>query len=137
MALFGETRTDPTRNPGAFTFGMNTSANPFMYGARHMHAISNEMMEMTMESLQCASQSFQKMRSAKSLEEIFQIEREFVMSSLDGITSHTVKMMEMTTAIPSQISEQASQATQAAAKVVQGGVEVVHDAAKQANEKMR
>lgn len=121
-------RAEANKNIQALNDGMRASMTSFFVGTRHAQALTTEVMQMTMESLQCASEAMKKMGAAKSFDDMLRVEGDFLKTSLEGFTSHTAKMIEIAAAIPAEFAGRVTQGAQTATDAIRGAAETYQDA---------
>jgi hypothetical protein len=125
--------------------------NPFVVGTTHTQALATEIVQMTMDSFRCASETMQKMQHVRSWDDMFKLEGEFLKSSFEGFAAHSAKLMQIASAMPTEIAgrmmqttnataaavrndadDPLSQATQMSAEAMRTGADVVQDMARKA-----
>jgi hypothetical protein len=137
MPMENTVAAETARNLYAFKSGLNASFGSLAAGTKQMQALASEAMEMTLDSLQRASDTFEKMRAAKSWNEVMKIEGDFVSSSLEGFTSRSGRLFELASKIPSEMTSHASEAVRAGTDTIRQGAEQLQQATRENVERVQ
>src|ERR1700731_2941068 len=91
--------------------------------SQNMQAIASELTRMSLESFENAAQVADRFSKAKSWDQIIDIQKNFLKSSIDSFATHGTKVAELMTAWPSEmdrtyrrVSESMTEAGNAAMK---------------------
>ena len=73
--------------------------------SKNIQAIAGEMLEISKQSFDHATQTMEKLRKARGVDEIVAIQTNFVREVFENATQHARKFSELMTAFPTQITE--------------------------------
>lgn len=95
----------------------------FTAASRTMQAVTGEMVAMSMDSMKQTTRVFEEMQRARNWSDMVRIQTDFFRNSFDDFARHGRRIAELTTAVPADLANRATDAarkigeqTQAAAK---------------------
>jgi hypothetical protein len=99
---------EPNGAPAA-GFGMTASAMECAVSAinaasKNLQAVAGECFEMSKQSFEHASQTWEKLRSAKGMDDVVTIQRNFVNEAIENASEHARKFGELWAAFPTEIT---------------------------------
>ncbi len=109
--------------------------------SKHLQAVANEMFEMSKQSMNQATQTVDKLRSTRVLDEVMSIQSDYVKQSFAYFTQHSRRFNELFMGFPGEITKSyqdawltavnaAAQATQAASQTAADNVRSYSEAAR-------
>jgi hypothetical protein len=114
----------------------NLGIESFVEASKQMQDLVNEMLLMSMDSMRHVTQTFDRMRSARSFEDIIKIQSDFVRESFEQFAKRSEKVATLATAVPRNIAKRSTdvmaRATEQATQAVSHAVDSANDAARRA-----
>lgn len=89
---------------------LGASMNNFASATQKMQALTQEIVGLSMDSLRHTTQVFEKMRGARSFEDLAKIQTEFFRESFDQFAKRSQRVAELATALPRDMAAQTMQA---------------------------
>lgn len=116
---------DPRTLPGA-----DAAANSFSTASKSMQEFTAEMQRMTTESIEHTTHLMDKIRGAKTMEDVVQIQTQYMQKSFAAYADYTRKFSEMMMGVPMEMAKQGRAA-------MQQGTEAMTKATEQATDTMQ
>ena len=89
---------------------LGASMNTFASATQKMQALTQEIVGLSMDSLRHTTQVFEKMRGARSFEDLTRIQTEFFRESFEQFAQRSQRVAELATSVPRDMASQAMQA---------------------------
>ena len=111
--------------------GMESAMSGFSAASKSMQTFASELTRMSKESMEHTTQLVDKLRGAKTLEEVVSIQTSFLQQSLSNYADYTRRFGELFTMLPLEMAKQGrnamQQGTETAARTAeQAGQQVQH-----------
>ena len=110
--------------------GYESAAANYQAMSKSMQTFASEMQKMSKESMDAATTLMEKMKGAKTVEDVVSIQTSFMQQSFSKYADFTRKFSEMMMAVPMEIAKNSKTA-------MQQGTEAMTRAGEQAGEHMR
>jgi hypothetical protein len=124
--------------------GVDTAMAGFTTATKNMQVIAGEIAKMSMDSYENSAQLIEKLRGAKSWEDIVAIQTGYMKTAYDNFSSRTQKLAEIMGTMPQemarsyqQLFEQGRQGTQAAGEAAKRAGADAMQAGEQAADQIR
>ncbi len=117
--------SDPKTIPGA-----DAAANSFATASKSMQSFASEMQRMTSDSIENTTKMMEKLRGAKTMEDVVQIQTQYMQQSFAAYADYTRKFSEMMMGVPMEMAKQGRTA-------LQQGTEAMTKATGQVTENMQ
>lgn len=111
---------------------LSASMNNFASVTQKWQALTQEIVSASMDSMKQTTQAFEKMRSARSWEDVTKIQAEFMRESFEQFTKRSQKVAELATSLPREIASRTMQQASRAGEQAQGVAKSAADDAKAA-----
>ena len=116
--------------------GMEWSTETWSAASKNMQGIAGEIAQMSKQSFEHASSTVEKLRDAKSFEELMSIQQTFMRDAIETATQRTRRLGEMMTTLPLEMTrayqDAMMRATETAMKTTRAVGQKATDAAGQA-----
>ncbi len=89
---------------------LGASMNSFASATQKMQALTQEVVGLSMDSLRHTTQVFEKMRGARSFEDLTRIQTEFFRESFEQFAQRSQRVAELATSLPRDMASQTMQA---------------------------
>lgn len=109
--------TDPTDLRGAP--GYDSAMNSLSAASKSLHTFSSEVQRMNKESFDKTSQLMEKLRSAKTMEDVLAIQTSFMQQSFAMSAEYTRRFSELMIALPMELARNSRDAFQKGSDAVQ------------------
>ena len=110
----------------------DTALSGFSTVSKSMQSITSEIQKMSKDSLEQASQHMEKLRGAKSMEEIVSIQTGFMQQSFTTYSDYTKRLSEMMLTLPMEFAKQGQTMFQQSKDAMTKATEQAGDQFKQA-----
>ena len=90
----------------------DTAMSGFTTVSKSMQSITSEIQKMSKDSMDQASQHMEKLRGAKSMEEVISIQTGFMQQSFTTYADYTKRLSEMMMTLPMELAKQGQTAFQ-------------------------
>jgi hypothetical protein len=124
--------------------GLDTGMSGFTTATKNMQVMAGEIAKMSMESYENAAQLMEKLRGAKSWEDIVSIQSGFMKTAYENFSARTHKLSEIMGAVPQemtrtyqQLFKQGSEGAQAAGEAAKSAGEQAAESGERAVEQMK
>ena len=111
-----------------------TAMSGFSTVSKSMQSITSEIQKMSKDSMDQASQHMEKLRGAKSMEEIVSIQTSFMQQSFTTYADYTKRLSEMMMTMPMELAKQGQAAFQQGKDTMTKATEQAGEQFKQATE---
>ena len=110
--------------------GADAAAETFSTVSKSIQSITSEIQKLSKDSMDQATQLMEKLRTAKSMEDIVSIQSSFMQTSFSTYADYTKRMSEMMMSVPVELAKQSQSA-------FQQGKQAMTEAAEKTGEQMR
>ena len=124
--------SDPRNIPGA-----DAAANSFATATKSMQTFASEMQRMTSESIENTTKMMDKLRGAKTMEDVVQIQTQYMQQSFSAYADYTRKFSEMMMGVPMEMAKQGRSAFQQGTEAMTKATEHMTDNMQRAGEQMK
>lgn len=115
--------------------GLNSAMGGLSMASKSMQTFTSEITRMSKESMESTTQYVEKLRSAKTIEDVAAVQSSFMQQSFSNYADYTRRFGELLTMLPLEIAKQGRAAMQQGTETVARGAEQagqqVHQAADQ------
>lgn len=88
----------------SMTSGSEWASDTMSTATKNMQSFANELAQMSKKSIEHASSTMEKLRDAKSFEELVSIQTSFMREALEAATQRTRRLGEMMTTLPLEMT---------------------------------
>ncbi len=103
--------------------GINSAMGGMSMGSKSMQAFTSEITKMSKESMEQTTQYVEKLRSAKTIEDVVAVQSSFMQQSFSAYANYTRRFGELLTMLPLEMAKQGRSAMQQGTETVAKGAE--------------
>jgi hypothetical protein len=116
---------------GVATSAMECAVSAVNAASKNMQAMAGECFEISKQSFEHATQTWEKLRGAHGMDEVMTIQSNYVKEAIENATQHARKFGELMAALPAEVTTTYQDAW---LKAMNAGMEAMQSAGKTASE---
>ena len=117
--------------------GLNSAMGGFSTASKSMQTFTSEITKMSKESMEQTTQYVEKLRSAKTIEDVVAVQTSFMQQAFSSYADNTRRFGELLTMLPLEMAKQGRAAMQQGTETMARGAEQVGQQVHQASDQFQ